>query len=521
LIRKWVDECSKTHLDCLPASSLGQDPEEALEKPQHPQLPTRVIDVGPPDGSQNPFLWVTDGASGEYISLSHCWGKTKPFTTTAATLEARRSGFTMEMLPKTFQDAITITRSVGVRFIWIDSLCIIQDSPTDWVHESSRMADIYAESFFTLAATASPNSQTGFLFPREPRPTVQITYTLPRSVTHGRFYIHPDRLSFIDPLRRTPLNVRAWTLQERILSRRILHFASTQLYWDCQHTFVSENSVYASKQPTASNDPLRQSLRQLDFHGPDLPYHHPAFRWPASIVGRWIELVSEFTRRELTYDSDALPALAGIVNRVAARTGDEFLAGIWRNTIYNELLWLALDAPHREPTSYRAPSWSWAALVGESLYYNYTDSWKYMVPSCQVDDVIVRWEGETASSKLLDARLVVTGLVERVRYVAGHILDRLEEIDSFELYPDTLNTSGKDSEPPKYAYNWAVFDREPPPEEQVLWCLCVTRRHKDEHWVLLLEEVDGDSLFRRIGMGRIDVDPVLFGGGESVKIEII
>jgi hypothetical protein len=518
LIRKWVVDCSKEHIECLHSSSLGRDADCAFKKPNHPPLPTRVIDVGPTDGSHNPFIWVTEGSYGEYLSLSHCWGKTKPFTTTLATLEERKTGFTMEMLPKTFQDAIFITRSVGFRYLWIDSLCIIQDSPADWSHESSRMANIYADAFFTIAATASPNSQTGFLSPRKSGATVELSYKDPQSEKIGHAYIYPDILSFKDPVRRSPLNVRGWTLQERILSRRILHFASAQLFWDCQHSFLSENGVYASKQADAANNPLRQSLRQLDFHGPDLPYNHRAFSWPASILGRWMELVNEFTRRELTYDSDALPALAGIVSRVAGRTGDQFLAGIWRSTLHIELLWLAFDAPHSSPAAYRAPSWSWAALVGESQYYNYTGYWKNLVPDFEVKEAEVTWAAKPFISALLSARLVVTGLLEPAHYVKDHILDRLPEVDSWELIP----ASNKNSEKRGYAYNWAVFDQVPPPEDQVLWCLCVCRSNTDEHWVLILEAVsDEDATYKRIGTGRIDVDTTSFGGGQRLTINMI
>lgn len=109
-MRNWVSRCTETHVDCLPPSSLSVHALESLGKSEqwNTPLPTRVIDVGPPDGSQSPFLRITNGESGKYAALSHFWGKTNHFTTTIATLAARVAGFAMEMLPKTFRDAIFI-----------------------------------------------------------------------------------------------------------------------------------------------------------------------------------------------------------------------------------------------------------------------------------------------------------------------------------------------------------------------------------------------------------------------------
>jgi hypothetical protein len=428
-------------------------------------------------------------------------------------------GFSMDMLPKTFQDAIIISRSIGIRYIWIDSICIVQDSPEDWEKESARMADIYSNSFLTIAATASPDSQVGCLFRREQRQAITFTYAPPLDHAAIRHvFVNASQKFLIDPLRKHPLNKRAWAFQERLLSRRILHFAAEQLFWDCQNSFLSENGVYAKRQVGSTNDPLRQSIRQLDYYGPHLPYHHPAFAWPASILGRWMDLVNEFSRRELTYDSDALPALAGVVSRFAARTGDQFLAGIWRSTIHIELLWLAPEGPQRAPKVYRAPSWSWAALVGESLYFNYGDSWKAMVPDLEILDVDMRWAGEPVTSPVVAARLTVTGLLEPAHYVNEPSWSILDEIMAYKLVPAVENGGDLRS----YSFVWAVFDQTPPPEDQVLWCLCVCRRYAQEYWVLILEKVVGsNATYRRIGLGRIDVKTGCFGGKDRTTVDLV
>jgi len=128
LAQHWLSSCTSLHVECQPPSALGFPSSIAkLLSLNHP-LPTRVIDVGPSDGSRSPFLWVPQvGKMGKYITLSHCWGPLPHFTTTSHNLADRLHGIRLADLPKTFRDAVAITRALGVRYLWIDSLCIIQD----------------------------------------------------------------------------------------------------------------------------------------------------------------------------------------------------------------------------------------------------------------------------------------------------------------------------------------------------------------------------------------------------------
>lgn len=279
--------------------------------------------------------------------------------------------------------------------------------------------------------------------------------------------------------------------------------------------------MYVKQQLDATNNPMRQSFRQLDFHGPDLPYFHKAFSWPASILGRWMELVGEYTRRELTYDSDMLPALGGIVSRVSKRTGDQFLAGLWKENIHIELLWMARDVPHREPEKYRAPSWSWANLVGENIYFNYSDGWKSMRPDLEIVEIDVGWQGEVCTSKLTSARLTVKGLLEPVHYVNDPSDFVLSDVESYPLVPAPLREIHKGKER-EYSYQWAVFDQRPPDERKALWCLCVCQRYENEYWHIILEKVvDETDTYRRIGLARIDLKTGTFGGGQRVKLDLV
>lgn len=128
-----------------------------------PLLPTRVVDVGPPDGQQNPFLNITSGMAGEYIVRSHRWGNAPMFTTTLSELDYRVSEISIQELPQKFQDAIEITRKLHIRYLWIDSLCIIQDSTRDWEQEATQMGKYYANAWLIISADAAEDSHGGIL----------------------------------------------------------------------------------------------------------------------------------------------------------------------------------------------------------------------------------------------------------------------------------------------------------------------------------------------------------------------
>ncbi|RYP13297.1 hypothetical protein DL767_010818 [Monosporascus sp. MG133] len=118
-IRGWIDDCIDNHPLCQ-ASGGGDTP-----------LPKRVVDVGPRDGSAAPFVYITKGESCPYAALSHCWGKAYLLTTTRGTIQARTRGLEWDKLSKTFREAILVTRDLGLRYLWIDSLCIVQDDTAD------------------------------------------------------------------------------------------------------------------------------------------------------------------------------------------------------------------------------------------------------------------------------------------------------------------------------------------------------------------------------------------------------
>ncbi len=190
-----------------------------------------MIEVG---SNTDPILRLVDGnghRKGKYVALSHCWGildESRRFCTYQDNLNEFKQHIDFERLPNTFKDAVRITRNLGIRYLWIDSLCIIQNDEDDWEEESRRMEHVFSSAYCTLAASSAKSSDVGFLQERQPRPCIKID-----TVDKGSFYVCPAIDNFHVDVQEGVLNERGWVLQERALSRRSIHFTSGQVYFEC------------------------------------------------------------------------------------------------------------------------------------------------------------------------------------------------------------------------------------------------------------------------------------------------
>jgi hypothetical protein len=213
-------------------------------------MPTRVIDVG--DG-HTAHLVLTGKIRqvAHYVALSHCWGQLKKeetikwCTTTHNEKDRRAKGFPVTELPPTFQDAITVTRQLDLRYLWIDSLCIIQDDSGDWATESQKMEGVFKNAYCTIAATSAENSIQGFLNRPEGK---DLQYVMFPECSHGKLYIRTSVVDDFDgDVIKGVLNKRAWVLQERALSRRTIHITKRQTYWECGGGVRSETLNHMNK----------------------------------------------------------------------------------------------------------------------------------------------------------------------------------------------------------------------------------------------------------------------------------
>ena len=239
-MRHWINDCLENHERC---------------HEKHPAYcPTRLLDLVRFWSSGDIVLVEGVEHLQEYIpytTLSHCWGAppSQPLLTTLANLASRKERIRFDELPLTFQDAVTTTRKLKIPYLWIDSLCIIQDSQSDWEKEAGRMALVYAGSVCTLSALGSRNSHGGFFGAAETERDFVFRYDLNLGSQRIRIFAREPNDWVLDG----PLMERAWTLQERELSNRILFFSRSQLLWECKTLRASADLPWLEVSRTRSS----------------------------------------------------------------------------------------------------------------------------------------------------------------------------------------------------------------------------------------------------------------------------
>lgn len=275
----------------------------------------------------------------------------------------------MESLPETFRDAIILTRRLGYQYIWIDSLCIIQNIHEDWTSESSQMFRVYANASINLSASAARNPTDGIFESGNGMRncSAPITKLECRSEKKGIEGVVGVRLQMggngpFVLLPEEPLHRRAWVLQESVLSPRRIDFASTQLYWECRtslHTEGYPKSDDGESFLTSSGRKLHRLAARKMESNPDIVRYFRTARDPMSW---WYPMLYDSYRdRGITMDHDILPALAGVAEEVARRTGYHYKAGLWLEDLHRGLLWQPSYSSKKTEDEF-CPSWSWASF---------------------------------------------------------------------------------------------------------------------------------------------------------------
>lgn len=275
-------------------------------------------------------------------------------------------------LPRTFQDAMVTTRALGFQYIWIDSLCIIQDSPSDWSTESALMPGIYSNAAVTIEADSTPSSLHGLFTPQE-YIDQGVRLDIDVDDNKGEIYFGRKTEQVKDP---SFLAARAWCLQERVLSRRILTFQEHHMSWTCALESHNDEVVLPKPESLLGAKNYSSFLHTLQSVLDASPKDRKAATLAAN--NAWYRLLSGYTRRSLTNPGDKLVAMSGIAEAMASATKDHYLAGLWRDSLPGGLLWIPEDSQPKDtskiapisekaatlPETYRAPSWSWASLDG-------------------------------------------------------------------------------------------------------------------------------------------------------------
>jgi Heterokaryon incompatibility protein (HET) len=300
-----------------------------------------------------------------------------------------RNGIPISELPVLYQDAVTACRKLGTRYIWIDSLCIIQDQEQDWIKEASTMERVYSNSLCNFEAAHAADGDGRLFFSRseekiKPLPvTVQWHRNGPLASFLIDISVHRD-----NDMHDAPLVGRAWVLQEQLQAARTLIFSSTQVHWVCRTQEASEMFPKGVPDLRRGDSLCSRSLapRPLHFLKKWIASDNPIYfdHWSmasASILSpwrgfclSWRSIVLDYTSRSLTFEKDKLAAIAGLASVIQRKSKVQYIAGMWnvRFSIEFELCWRpkpqANGQPCFRPKQYRAPTWSWASIEGTIDY---------------------------------------------------------------------------------------------------------------------------------------------------------
>jgi hypothetical protein len=358
--KSLLSDCSKSHKKCH--AGVG-DP---------PALPRRVLDLMPDDQMQDRFCRLLENKQprrDEYACLSYCWGEANQQQVLLTRSEKQHfmNAIRVQDLGQCIQDAIKVVRMVGIRYLWIDALCIIQDDEEDITAEMSYMKDIYQNATFVLAAASSSNSNQGILEPRDipdapicdfpalvdGRPVKMTLHSVAKYHGGGKH----DQVVGLDH----PLNKRAWTLQECILARRLLIFSNYEVFWHCQE--IADRPLVPShfgRPKELIPWDRRKTIEPLVLPTGTLPQWLPL----------WFQLVDNYMGRKMSKNSDCLNALQGVIREVEIQTGDKFVFGLSTRFFLWSLLWHVpwqrdprwLENTGKDSTT-SAPTWSWATQM--------------------------------------------------------------------------------------------------------------------------------------------------------------
>lgn len=326
----WLQNCRSTHPRC-------QSPRDNFK-----ELPTRLVDLDT-SGLRLCSL-VGEPMLHPYATLSHCWGSKHYVLLTKENLASFYTGIPMASLSRIVIDAISIARKMGFRYLWIDTLCIVQDDPEDWEREASRMSQVYGSAALNIAASSAKDGSEGCFY--EDLGISRCRVDVDVGGISCRHEIVSKDFAYAH-LEQSPLLRRGWVLQERLLSQRMIHFTRLEMFWECHQGYASETFPCG----------IPESLMEISF--PKTPLEE--YMWPL--------IVRNYSRCKFTYAKDKLVALSGVARHIQDYSDSQprgILKGMFSESMEQQLCWLV--SPGLEPQgryhSSVAPTWSWASING-------------------------------------------------------------------------------------------------------------------------------------------------------------
>jgi hypothetical protein len=430
----WIKKCLFEHPECQ--QHLVQD-----------FIPTRVIAVGQ---KGDDYVQLVDKARDKqltdkrYVALSHCWGLNMPASarTTGVNFADHLKSIPLSDLTTTFVDAIKITRRLGIPYVWIDSLCIIQGSAEDWGAEAAQMSAVYTCAQVTLSASGSSDGSQGCRIRGDEVPYVDVPLNGGEveagSKTQRKYRVCAWPEFSDNHMDRDPLHSRGWCLQERELSPRIAHFSRDTVRWECRKlqtllpfpwidslNFIGHLRVFDQRSTRhAKLDPTPRTVLTDDV--------------VIRASGEWFRLVRLYNTRSLTQQTDALPALGGLARVFSGFTKGEYHAGHFPSHGLVSFLWANMDERIEErknshskkvirPNGYIAPSWSWASLIGPIRW-----SWSFL-PHEKIEDM--------SSIISINTEPLAKDAFGQVKSGTLKIKGKLRKLDAKEITPAWMNNS--------------------------------------------------------------------------------
>jgi hypothetical protein len=474
----WYQDCLATHEICKQAIL-----------PKSNWLPTRLIDIESPSGN----TWtLVQGAKvlqhstadlPRYMTLSYRWGSFLDLRLLTSTNETFMNGQPIGELPLTFRDFITVARHFGVRYLWIDRLCIIQDSSKDWEAEAVMMGAVYSNATCNIAASDAEEPTGGLFRERNVSDMQPFSLDFPVTKYYKTFcFRESNTQSWKRDMNEGPLHNRGWVFQETFLAARVLYFTRRQILWACQSRRAGEGYNLGEVIEESAPSVMRKD-----------PKLHTATR-------EFSDVVETYTKCKLTRGEDKLYALAGVCSVFEEVTGSRVVAGCLESVLGQQLHWYTKYPTKPATTPQRAPSWSWAAVdspvVTGSAWIGFEDTeHTLLIDSPRISPASI--PGHSADGPHGNATaLSIKGRTVQYRIktdLEGHILGQAEQVASEEahtrgsVFPDTTElTLGAELE-----YEMLIYRKFEPAARlypNIIAC------------ILLKPVLNHQATFRRVGL---------------------
>ncbi|KAF4457390.1 HET-domain-containing protein [Fusarium austroafricanum] len=355
-------------------------------------LPKRVVDISGPDYK---LVEPNPGMQSTYAALSYCWGSLGEQITTSKTIDKLKSCIPRDIFPVVFEEAATVARRLGITYLWIDTVCIIQDNKRDWECEAAKMAEVFENATVTIAASSSADPTIPFFTHRlssyrdmqlkyDSRDSNrQLSFKARRKIPLG-IHIKSYQTAEIDPL-----DSRAWALQEKELATRFISFTGGEVQWKCKQQRLCEcqNTSFPSKRLFHTSSPSDQQYKD------------------------WHNIVEKCASRKLRYATDRIPGLAGLAGKFSAITGSTYMVGMWKENLLQDLSWQRGHRTAVEPVAeYLSPSFSWVSITGSSNYALARDEYPgTRIQNCTITDSRCETTGSGISGLVTSGSLVARG----------------------------------------------------------------------------------------------------------------